>query len=363
MLLSRIPAADRVNMLNIALMAISCAIAVYVPFGLFLFAYAVLGPAHYLTEISWLQKRNFFTPRKYDFLLLAAVAAVALLFSPLTFQSAGALPVKSAAYTFAALGCALVLVLTRTIGPRLIGFLPVLAIAWLLADASGFVVVLLGLFVPTLIHVYVFTGFFMIYGALKERSRSGYSAFAVFLLCPLLCWLAPAVTAAPGSRVLITYWNNFSTLNMTILGVAFPQTTTETREAFRAVFSDYAGVTLMRFIAFAYTYHYLNWFSKTSIIKWHEVGAPRLAAIAAIWLGSIGLYLYNFALGFKLLFSLSLAHVYLEFPLNHVSIIGTFRELRSRIAAPLAATLAPAGRSGIPSPTPRPSQRGRFRSR
>jgi hypothetical protein len=358
MLLSRIPAAHRVNVLNIGLMLVSCAVALYIPFGLFLFAYAVLGPAHYLTEISWLQKRNFFTPRKHDFLFLAAAAAVALIFSPLTFQSTGTqLPLRSASYTFAALGCALVLVLSRNIAPRLIGFLPVLAIAWLLADASGFIVVLLGLFVPTLIHVYVFTGFFMIYGALKERSASGYIAFAIFLMCPLVCWLAPAVNAAPGATVIIPYWNNFSTLNMTILGVTFPQTTAETREAFRAVFSDFTGVTLMRFIAFAYTYHYLNWFSKTSIIKWHEVGTPRLAAIAAIWLGSIGLYLYDFALGFKFLFSLSLAHVYLEFPLNHISILGTFRELRARISPPLEPALA-----GPPAPS-RPSQRGRFRSR
>ena len=53
--------ADRINYLNIGLMLASCAIALYIPFELFLFAYAVLGPAHYLTEISWLQKRRFFT--------------------------------------------------------------------------------------------------------------------------------------------------------------------------------------------------------------------------------------------------------------------------------------------------------------
>ena len=45
---------DRINFLNIGLMLISCVVALYIPFELFLFAYAVLGPARYLTEISWL---------------------------------------------------------------------------------------------------------------------------------------------------------------------------------------------------------------------------------------------------------------------------------------------------------------------
>ena len=40
----------------------------------FLFAYAVLGPEHYLTEISWLHKRGYFTRGKYDFLLLGGLA-------------------------------------------------------------------------------------------------------------------------------------------------------------------------------------------------------------------------------------------------------------------------------------------------
>ena len=44
----------------------SFVIALYLPFELFLFAYAILGPAHYLTEISWLQKRRFFARAGYD---------------------------------------------------------------------------------------------------------------------------------------------------------------------------------------------------------------------------------------------------------------------------------------------------------
>jgi hypothetical protein len=102
----------------------------------------------------------------------------------------------------------------------------------------------------------------------------------------------------------------------------------------------------MRFIAFAYTYHYLNWFSKTSVIRWHEVGVKRLAAIGALWLASVGLFAYDYTLGFKFLFCLSVMHVYLEFPLNHLSIIGAFREVRLLIGKPLEPALAGAGKSG-----------------
>ena len=48
---------------------------------------------------------------------------------------------------------------------------------------------------------------------------------------------------------------------------------------------DSLGIGVMRLIAFAYQYHYLNWFSKTSIIKWHEVTRARAATILRVgWL-------------------------------------------------------------------------------
>ncbi len=47
-----------VNYLNMGLMVLSCALAFVLPFELFLLAYAVLGPLHYLTQISWLHDRG-----------------------------------------------------------------------------------------------------------------------------------------------------------------------------------------------------------------------------------------------------------------------------------------------------------------
>ena len=339
---------DGINYLNIGLMLASCAIALYVPFELFLFAYSILGPAHYLTEISWLEKRRFFTPGRYDvWLLLVVIGALALSlpWSALNFGQQQS--IETSPYTFAALATALVLVLTTKTRARIILLAVVLVLAFWVTSGPAFIALAFALFVPTLIHVYLFTGFFMIYGALKERSATGYLAFAVFLLCPLVCWLLPVGALGARSSSIAAYWNNFSILNMTLLGVQSPQSPSEAKLVLQQVFRSHSGVVLMRFIAFAYTYHYLNWFSKTSIIRWHEVGKLRMFAVVGLWIFAVGLYLYDFALGFKFLFCLSLAHVYLEFPLNHVSIIGTWRELRLRaFGAPVQPALAAATAGG-----------------
>jgi hypothetical protein len=233
--------------------------------------------------------------------------------------------------TVLALGAALVFMLTAKTGQRILGLAAVFAVTLVSVNVSVFFTMLLAVFVPTLTHVYVFTGCFMIYGALKERSKSGYLAFLVFLVCPVLCLLIDPARFQSSKYVLESYWKQFSILNLAMLGIDQPQSVAQLSDAIEKVFSSRTGLVVMRFVAFAYTYHYLNWFSKTSIIRWHQVSTRRLAVIGTLWLASVGLYAYDYSLGFKVLFGLSFVHLYLEFPLNHLSIIGTFRELRSRV--------------------------------
>ena len=90
------------------------------------------------------------------------------------------------------------------------------------------------------------------------------------------------------------------------------------------------GVIIQRFIAFIYVYHYLNWFSKTKIIQWHNVSKRWMFATAIIWIASVSLYAYDYRTGFMALLLLSILHVFLEFPLNHRSIVGIGEELASR---------------------------------
>src|SRR5437016_6706300 len=82
------PTTDQVNYLNLGLMIVSCILAYITPFELFLFAYAVLGPLHYLTEISWLHDRKYFVEAKRArdkrarraWLMLVAVTLAAMLY-------------------------------------------------------------------------------------------------------------------------------------------------------------------------------------------------------------------------------------------------------------------------------------------
>jgi hypothetical protein len=98
------------------------------------------------------------------------------------------------------------------------------------------------------------------------------------------------------------------------------------------VYESQTGILIMRFIAFAYTYHYLNWFSKTEIIRWHKVPKGRFIAVIVLWIASLAVYAYNYALGLQWLFFLSFSHVLLEFPLNFTSFVGIFKETGSIIA-------------------------------
>ena len=68
---------DAINYINVGLMVASVVIAAYVPFELFIFAYAVMGPLHYLTEISWLHDRKYFTAGARDWIPLVITAVLA----------------------------------------------------------------------------------------------------------------------------------------------------------------------------------------------------------------------------------------------------------------------------------------------
>ena len=352
---------DRINYLNIGLMAIAVVVAFFVPFELFLFSYAVLGPAHYLTEISWLHERNYFTSGKKDFIILG-IAGVLLflaiyidkiipgfeLFDPRSDTRSH----FTTALVFIAFFASLAMVLLKTSFQRLIAFI-IICVAATLAHKG---VVFFSVFLPTLIHVYLFTGLFMLFGALKGKSRSGYISCVIFFLCPLLF-----VFIHPDIHFISAYahktYENFHVVNFYALNIwdsstytyppshlSLDQFNADYQGVLKGTYESTAGLVIMRFIAFAYTYHYLNWFSKTSVIKWHQVPKKRLIIIGVLWIAAVGFYMYNYIWGFNVLFLLSFLHVFLEFPLNHVTIIGIVKEIGGRIG-------------GKPTPAPVKSKR------
>ena len=60
--------------IHFALMVAAVGLADVFPFELVLLAYVFLGPAHYLTEISWLHDRKYFLPHRGIALALIVVA-------------------------------------------------------------------------------------------------------------------------------------------------------------------------------------------------------------------------------------------------------------------------------------------------
>jgi hypothetical protein len=279
--------------------------------------------------------------------------------------------------------------------------------------------------IPTLIHVYLFTGLFMLYGALKSRSKSGLLQMVGFVLVPIvLVFTLPVDTKSPflskfgkeayyakgdgfyntnylildhfeliedqkltnkeyldiitkegnksyflrqgliDTSAFIAHTDSLSKIadrpfvikpmriNMANLSPAFQydhllyffdtssryinsineyrfepfprklMKSPSKKETDALIYFSEVGIMLMRFIAFAYLYHYLNWFSKTEIIRWHKVPKVRFIVVIITWIAASVFYTYDYSLGLSLLFFLSFSHVLLEFPLNIVSIVG-----------------------------------------
>lgn len=344
---------DQVSYLNIGLMATALAAAISLPFEVFLLSYAILGPLHYLTEISWLHDRQYFSPRQRDWIPFVALSGLILLGTPSVLGEGVVGVVRYLGFgglleflsthdfdlTFFAFGLALLFILLKGTIPRILGALVLLLAAAILHGNAPPLSVrrfdsiywtIFAIYIPTIIHVYLFTAAFILYGALKRHSRADYLSLVVFFGCTAACFLllpdTSGYTASPWARA---NYETFESLHRFLLrdvrGVAL-------RHAVSLdLFTDRASVLLARFIAFAYTYHYLNWFSKTSVIQWHKISRGRFVTVIAIWMASVSLYMLDYSLGFRWLFFLSFTHVVLEFPLNHQTFVGIGREVYGRL--------------------------------
>lgn len=311
---------NQVNYLNTGLMLVSAAAAFVFPFELFLFSYAVLGPLHYLTEISWLHDRNYFTagdgsrrPKPHKaWLSFVALTMAVIIASFLAVEGAGVQAQPRWEITFFYLVFVSAL-FTTVIQDRTVRIaIAVAAVVLLVVFLRSRYYILGAFFLVTIIHVLIFTAVFILYGTLKERSISGLVSLAVFIICAVSFFVYAPANHVPASFVRQSY-RSFNALNAELLKLFHFGAGNTTAE----IYESPHGLMVMRLIAFSYTYHYLNWFSKTSIIKWHEVPKSRITVIVAIWLGALGLYAYDYDTGMAVLYFMSILHVMLEFPLNH----------------------------------------------
>lgn len=303
-----------IHHLNSVLIIVSCIIAFYIPFELFLFSYGILGPLHYLTEIGWLHKKNYFTKGKYDFLILTGACVLLVYWNYNPPKNFGLM----ADIVFASLLCSIAFVFMKDWLYRFVLIALALIFTGFVNNAPQYFV-WAGVFLPTIIHVFIFTWAFMLYGVLKEKSIPGTISIFVLIICAVALFaISPGDAPFPVSDYVRKSYARFADLNFNLINFFNMDQLKEVKEIFTAS----AGLVIMRFIAFAYTYHYLNWFSKTSVIKWHLVPKRSLFITLFLWVLSVSLYIYDYNLGIHVLIFLSFLHVFLEFPLNIVSFNG-----------------------------------------
>ena len=321
-ILSRLTTSNGINYINIGLMIISLVAAYILPFEVFLFSYAVLGPLHYLTEISWLEKKNYFIKSKSDiwiFVLIVIAITIGM------FNSHSKINSFIASFLFAGFIYALVILYTQKTGLKLLFVVLAFMVSLIFSfnQYPNFPFLLFAIWLPTIIHVYFFTGGFILFGALKTKSASGIISFIIFILCAVVCFIyIPESFGMAVTEYGKKAYSFFKLLNTTLYSTfGFGNMNANDESLYYAP----NALAIMRFIAFAYTYHYLNWFSKTTVIKWNQISKQRMAIIVVLWIMSVVLYVFSYKIGFYALFLLSMLHVFFEFPLNHQTFIGIGR--------------------------------------
>ena len=311
-----------VERVNCVLMVASCAAAFVAPFHLFLAAYAILGPLHYLTQISWMHDRHYFAPRasaRRWWLMLVGAAMVVLLYGYISndLLQRPVNPTLEIAMVYLVFATAAFLLFVRHAANAVALTIAVAAGLALFSNARAYA--LLAYFIITIVHVLLFTAAFVLYGALKRKSGAAMISLGVFTICVASFFVIsaqPLLIASPRIREMYDFFAPLNEQLMALFGVEG---------------GVYEGVAVMRLIAFAYTYHYLNWFSKTSIIGWHHVTRMRAAVIVLAWTAAVALYAFDYATGLSVLYVLSVLHVLLEFPLDHQTFAGIGTELRALV--------------------------------
>jgi len=294
---------------HLGLMLVGLGLTYLVPFELLLLAYVVLGPAHYATEISWLHDRKYFLPARGIAIGLAMVAIVAALID------------NAAWFGFVMWSAFVVCVLLAATTTALQGamlFIAALALTFWMA-MQGASLAVLGILLPTLIHVSLFTMVFMALGAYRSGATVQWVLFALYVAAIALILVAPpsAATMIPSfEKTGQEYFGNVAPALGRLFGIADLRLDTR----------------LVSLLAFVYTYHYLNWFIKAEIIHWYRMSRGRLALVVAASAASTALYFNDYAFGFTVLLALSLAHIVLEFPLNGLAL----RQLGAAIGTSVA---------------------------
>jgi len=327
----------QIDYLNIGLMLLTTALAFVWPLEQLVLANILLAPVHYLTELAWLEKRNFFIDHRRDIIVLATLAGfwfVSMLlihtkyypwandwYQGLSgyffFPVLDLIRVSNASFMFMAFIYAFCLVIKNLVWQML--FIAAFVVVSLVSEP---IVLFLGVFLGSVIHTYFFTGTFILSGALKNRSIPGLVSVGVFVLCGFSFFLVQFFPQqfSDSSPYWQTAMHKSGSLRLVVeqlLGLLYPGQVTD-----QLVATSNAGVSVLSFLSFMYTYHYLNWFSKTTVIKWYKIDRRATVAVVAMVSFSLIFYFTNRILYYYLIALYSTVHSVMEFPLNYRSFVA-----------------------------------------
>lgn len=301
--------------LNILALVLSCAAAHLAPAATLIGAYVLLGPLHYLTEISWLHDRRYFVARPM-LLVAGTVAGVA---GGLAMAGVGGVVAiaTAGACIAAGIGAGRTATVLSGIGAGAAATIGLVAGWWWMLA--------LVLLVPTLIHVFAMTAMFVVAGAVRVREASEWTVVAALAVCAISFVVLPSIDVSGGmmlDRAAETFGTMFAAMGMRDVG---------------------AASALLGFTAFAYAYHYLNWLLKARTIGWARMTIERRILLGFVWSTIAIAYVIDVRLGLLVSLPLSFGHVLLEMPLN-VSVGRRLLTMSPRGSSGPAGASVPQGR-------------------
>ena len=320
---------ERIDITNTFLLLFAFLFSFFFPFELFLLSYAVLGPLHYLTEINWLKEKKYFSTYKYwaRVCLLTAFIIFTAKVIPYVYTYIGEMNtttkglihfIDSYSNILILLCLALsVLYSFKLSRERNLLFTALILFIAISVNSISGIGLWIGIMLPTIIHVFFFTFAFMCYGYLKYPNKIGAINLVLFLILPLFLFILPYHSNWDLSQYVKESYmaSDFYILPIHVLNLL------GITEVQSFDFSSPIIRKIQMFICFAYTYHYLNWFSKTSLIGWGNNLSWKITGVIGItWLISVLLYAFDYRLGMIALIFLSYSHVFMELPLNVLSL-------------------------------------------
>ena len=192
------------DFLNIVLIIISFITALFLPFELFLFAYAVLGPLHYLTEIRWLREKDYFLRHKNNiwFFVIASIymslhTLLALPFVKAMLNQEALMTIESFfnrtnfPLPFVMFLFAIIHPYCTKISHSFLALFSCIACSVFFTYYVPSVIVFMGMLLPTILHVYLFTLLFMIFGIKSIYKTPARIAVVLMCILPLLIIIIP----------------------------------------------------------------------------------------------------------------------------------------------------------------------------